>query len=104
MTPLQIQRQEKAVKDWIATLHGEDKVREQARFDRIKKLPREDYLHKLRTFLMATTEDIAPASDVDIAYTILEAPQNWSAKNVQSAAKTVINHEKARNNMVSHAL
>ncbi|OAP58928.1 hypothetical protein AYL99_06225 [Fonsecaea erecta] len=99
MTPLQVQRQEKAVRDWIATLKEGDKVNAQKRFDSIRKLPREQYLHKLRSFLNATTEDIAPASDVDRALVVLQAPQNFSAHVVQAAAKTVIDHEKARNNM-----
>ena len=104
LTPLQVQRQEKAVRDWIASRKGDEKTREQERYDRIKKLPRAEYLHELKNFLKATTEHVAKSSDVDVAYTILQAPQNWSSQNIQSAAKKIIDHEKARNNMVSLVL
>jgi len=104
LTPLEVQRQEKAVRDWIATRKGDEKISEQQRYDRIKKLPRAEYLHELKNFLKATTEHVAKASDIDIAYTMLQAPQNWSPHNIQSAAKKIIDHEKARNNMVSLVL
>lgn len=100
MTAAEIQRQEKEVKDWIATLGAADKAREQQRFDRIKKLPRAEYLQKLRNFLKATTTDVAKSSDVDTAYSMLSTPQSWGLDSIKWAANKVIDFEKPRNNMV----